>query len=288
MDEVLDRYLSHLSVDRGLAPRTISAYASDLTQFVLHVESRSLALADVNPDVIREALLERSQQGSSARSQARFLSALRGFLKFAVEERELQKDPSALIDAPKLQPKLPRLLTRDELQQLFGAPNPQTPRGLRDLAMLYVLYGSGLRVSELVRLTLPELDLTAGFVTPLGKGQKRRMVPIGGPATAVLDAYLQGVRPRWANRDELHVFVTAQRRPMTRQGFWKGLAGYARKAGIARKVTPHMLRHSFATHLLQGGADLRAVQTMLGHADISTTQVYTHVTGSHLRTMHAR
>lgn len=288
MDQALDHYLEHLRVDRSLSPRTLSAYATDLTQFVRYLELEQLTLLQVDSGVISGALVGLAQSGHSARSQARFLSALRGFLKHAVEEGWLAKDPSALVDAPRLRPRLPRLLSRDELLRLLAAPRPDNPRGLRDIAMLYLLYGSGLRVSELVGLRMAELDLRAGFVSPLGKGSKRRLVPLGEPVTEAVDAYLTQVRPRWADEKQPHVFLTSRRCPMTRQGFWKNLRAYARGVGIERTVTPHMLRHSFATHLLQGGADLRALQAMLGHADISTTQIYTHVSRDHIRDMHAR
>lgn len=287
-DQLLDQYLDHLRVDRALSARTLSAYSSDLSQFLRYLEAGSLSLDEVDSGTISGALVSLAQSGHSARSQARFLSALRGFLKHAVDEGVLAKDPSRLVDAPRLRPRLPRLLSRDELFRLLAAPSIETGRGLRDVAMLYVLYGSGLRVSELVGLKVAEVDLRAGHVMPLGKGDKRRLIPLGEPATEMLQTYLEHVRPAWADTKEEHVFLTSRRRAMSRQGFWKNLRAYARGVGIQRTVTPHMLRHSFATHLLQGGADLRAVQTMLGHADISTTQIYTHVTGDHIRDMHAR
>ena len=287
-DEALDLYLAHLRVERALSPHTLSAYASDLTAFAKLMNEQGVELSGLDAAFVRGALLSRAKSALSARSQARYLSTLRGFFKYAVTEGILAQDPGALVDGPKLQPKLPRLLTRDELMRLLDAPDDTTLRGIRDRAMLHVLYSSGLRVSELVGLQLAELDLTAGYLTPFGKGSKRRLVPLGEPAAEALEAYLAQVRPQWATEASRHVFLTPRKRPLTRQGFWKALRAYARGVGISKNVTPHMLRHSFATHLLQGGADLRAVQTMLGHEDISTTQIYTHVTGDHLRNMHAR
>lgn len=288
MDEAVDLYLSHLRVERALADRTVTAYATDLAHFTGLLECHGTTLSDVDTQGVRAALLDRSKRGLSARSQARYLSALRGFFKYALQEGILKQDPTALVDGPRLQPKLPRLLSHEEVQRLLAVPDVKTPRGIRDWAMLLVLYSSGLRVSELVGLKLSEVDLRAGFLTPFGKGSKRRVVPLGVPATEALSEYLTLVRPQWATERSEHVFLTSRRKPLTRQGFWKALAAYARAAGIRKAVSPHMLRHSFATHLLQGGADLRAVQTMLGHEDISTTQIYTHVTGDHLRNMHAR
>lgn len=288
MDDALDQYLAHLRVERGLAAKTLSAYAADLTMLSRCLAADGVALQDVGAHEVREALLERARAGVSARSQARFLSAMRGFFKFLVVESLIEADPSALVDAPRTRPKLPRLLSRDELLRLLTTPDGTKPRGLRDRAMFFVLYGSGLRVSELVALQLGELDLRAGVLTPFGKGSKRRIVPIGQPATDALEVYMCEVRPAWAQSSTKEVFLTARGKMMTRQGFWKILRGHARAAGIAKTVSPHMLRHSFATHLLQGGADLRAVQTMLGHEDITTTQIYTHVTGEHLQKMHRR
>jgi integrase/recombinase XerD len=180
------------------------------------------------------------------------------------------------------------LLTRDEVLGLLAAAEPTSPRGIRDAAMLHAMYAAGLRVSELVGLELGDLELRGGYLQVLGKGKKRRLVPLTPAACSAITRYLREVRPLWARPTERCVFLTPRKRGMTRQAFWKLIKRYAAGAGIAKTMTPHMLRHSFATHLLQGGADLRALQTMLGHADISTTQIYTHVTGDHLRAMHSR
>jgi integrase/recombinase XerD len=230
-----------------------------------------------------------SKAGISARAQARKLSALRGFFRFLLAEKHVGQDPTALISGPKLPRKLPHVMSFDEVDALLRTPDRNLPRGARDYAMIQLLYASGLRVSELVGLRLADVDLDQSFVSVVGKGEKRRLVPFGEVAREAMAAYLRDVRPRWADRARsAHVFITERGTGMTRQGFWKLLGRYARAAGIDKPISPHKLRHSFATHLLERGADLRSVQTMLGHADIATTQVYTHVTAEHLRAAHAR
>ncbi len=287
-DHWIDGYLDHLKAERGLSLKTVEAYAADLNRFraFLRRANRSLAAADTG--AISGFLVEASRSGLRARSQARLLSSLRGLFKYLVGEQLITGDPTELIDAPRVRNKLPSLLGREEVILLLQAPDRGKPRGLRDAAMLHAMYAAGLRVSELVRLELGDLDLNQGLVVAFGKGGKRRLVPLGELAQESIAAYLQRVRPGWAAAGEKAVFVTSRGRRMTRQGFWKLVKAYARGAGIDKEISPHALRHSFATHLLQGGADLRVVQTLLGHADISTTQVYTHVSGAHLRSMHSR
>jgi integrase/recombinase XerD len=283
-----DAYLEHLKVERGLGAKTIEAYSSDLMRFLADLETRHRTLADLDAGCISGALVELSRSGLCARSQARFLSSLRGLFKYLIDEQLIARNPMELIESPRLNRKLPALLSRDDMLRLLAAPNRHNPRGVRDAAMLHTMYAAGLRVSELVQLQLADLDLKAGFLTAFGKGRKRRLVPLGEPARDAIDTYLKQVRGRWARPDERYVFVTSRGKRMTRQGFWKLIRGYARDAGIAKEISPHTLRHSFATHLLLGGADLRVVQTLLGHADITTTQIYTHVTGEHLKSMHER
>jgi integrase/recombinase XerD len=233
-------------------------------------------------------LVTLSQAGLSARTQARALSSIRGFFRFLVQERRQQLDPTELLEGPRLLRKLPDVLNRDEVLRLLNAPLGVKPNRIRDRAMLHTMYAAGLRVSELVNLDLADLNLEEGFVSALGKGNKRRLVPIGEHARSALAEYLTEVRPRWAKPASRACFVTSRGKPMTRQSFWSLAKRYARAAGITKPISPHKLRHSFATHLLSGGADLRSVQTMLGHVDISTTQIYTHVSGDHLRKMHER
>lgn len=289
VDLWVDSYLAHLRVERGLAAQTLEAYAHDLREFGRYVTSAGLSLEELDASVLAGFLVELSRGGLSARSQARVLSSVRGFFKYLVAERCLRRDPSELVDGPRLSRRLPGVLTPEEVQRLLEAPDDTHPRGVRDRAMLHTMYAAGLRVSELISLELGDVDLRGGFVAAFGKGRKRRIVPLGDPARAAIRRYLDEVRPRWARREgERHLFVTARGGAMTRQAFWKAARRHAAAAGITKSISPHKLRHSFATHLLLGGADLRAVQTMLGHADIATTQVYTHVTGEHLQRLHER
>jgi integrase/recombinase XerD len=282
----VDAYLDHLKVERGLGVKTVEAYSSDLMRFLAYIDTQHKTLTDLDAGSISGVLVALSRQGLSARSQARFVSALRGLFKYLVEEQAIVRNPMELIDAPKLDRKLPGLLNRDQILRLLDTPNKKNPRGIRDAAMLHTMYAAGLRVSELVELQPGDVDLKAGFVIAYGKGRKRRLVPLGEVAREAIKNYLERVRGEWVKPGTRHLFITSRGRRMTRQGFWKLIKGYARDAAIAQEISPHMLRHSFATHMLLGGADLRVVQTLLGHADITTTQIYTHVTGENLKAMH--
>jgi len=286
-DLLVDAYMMHLKVERGLGAQTIEAYAADLSGLVAFLEGESLEWGDVDPAALAGWLLTLSARGLSARSQARHLSAARGLFRWLLDERVLKSDPTSLIDAPKKLRKLPSVLTGDEVTRLLSTPDRSKRRGRRDAAMLYVMYAAGLRVTELCTLGLGDVNLESGFVQVLGKGDKRRVVPLGVPARKRIEAWLPD-RGAWARPGSPALFVTSRGGAMTRQGFWKLIKRYARGAGIQKNVTPHELRHSFATHLLLGGADLRAVQAMLGHSDISTTEIYTHVTGEHLVSMHEK
>jgi len=288
VDLLADAYLAHLKVERGLSARTIEAYSRDLTRFASLLDREGVALKDADTGTIAAFLVSLSKAGLSARSQARYLSSLRGFFKYCLSEKELKRDPTELVEGPKLSRRLPTVLSRVEVLRLLSTPDETKPRGIRDAAMLSVMYAAGLRVSELTNLALGDLNLEGGFVAAFGKGGKRRIVPLGEIAVDQTEKYLAEVRGKWAKPGQSAVFVTSRGGPMTRQGFWKLVKRYAVAAGITKSISPHKLRHSFATHLLLGGADLRAVQTMLGHADIATTQVYTHVTGEHLSRMHER
>lgn len=287
-DRWIDAYLDHLRVERGLAHKTLEAYAADFTRFVQLLEEDGCGLEDADGAAISAVLAALTQAGLSTRSQARFLSSLRGLYKHLVREGQLAHNPLTLLEGPRVTRKLPNLLSATEVLRLLAAPDRSQLLGLRDAAMLHTLYASGLRVSELVQLRTADVDLRAGFLAAFGKGRKRRLVPLGELAQESVAQYLQRVRPSWARPKEACLFVTQRGSGMTRQAFWKNLKRYAYVAGIAKRVSPHMLRHSFATHLLEGGADLRVVQTLLGHSDISTTQVYTHVSAEHLRNMHRR
>ncbi len=288
MDLLLDAYLDHLKVERGLGVATVEAYARDLGRFAAFLEAEHTTLDEADTALVAGFLVSLSRRGLSARSQARYLRSLRGFFKYAVSERHLKRDPSELVDGPKLGRRLPSVLTFEEVRRLLDTPDGRTARGLRDRAMLHTMYAAGLRVSELVGLELGDVNLESGFLAAFGKGKKRRIVPIGRAARDLVERYVREVRPRWERPGARGLFLTHRRRPMSRQAFWKNVKRYAAAAGITKLVSPHKLRHSFATHLLEGGADLRAVQTMLGHADIATTQVYTHVSGKHLSAVHGR
>ncbi len=286
-DLLVDAYLAHLRIERGLAAATVSAYATDLARYARFLEEAECQLASVDGARLAEFLLTISRGGLSARSQARYLSALRGLHRWALTEKHASVDPTELVDSPRLSRKLPVVLSQREVLALLGAPD-DSPLGVRDAAMLHTMYAAGLRVSELVRLELADVNLETGFVQAFGKGRKRRIVPLGAHARSRIERWLREGRGRWAREASRHLFVTARGGPMTRQNFFARVRLHAVAAGITRPLSPHKLRHSFATHLLLGGADLRAVQTMLGHADLTTTQVYTHVTGAHLASMHER
>jgi integrase/recombinase XerD len=288
VDRWVDEYLDHLRVERGLGVRTISAYAGDLTRLSSMLATRGQNVATADEGSLPSILIELSKAGLAARSQARFLSSARGLYRYLLQEGSIKTSPVELVEAPRLGRKLPNLLTRDEIMRLLAAPDPTHPRGVRDTAMLHTLYGAGLRVSELVELAQGDVDLRVGFLAAFGKGKKRRLVPLGELARESITRYVATVRGQWAKPNAKQMFVTHRGKAMTRQGFWKLLKRYGRGVGITKRLTPHMLRHSFATHLLEGGADLRIVQTLLGHADISTTQIYTHVTSGHLTAMHRR
>ncbi|MCA9515655.1 MAG: site-specific tyrosine recombinase XerD [Myxococcales bacterium] len=291
MDATIDAFLFHIQLERGLSPHTVAAYARDLRRFAEALPAgaspRTLTRADIEGFVAHL----RDEIGLGARSAARALSAVRTFTRFLVSERLRDDDPGADIPSPRLGRPLPHVLTETQVDKLAAAPKGEDGRQLRDRAMLELLYGSGLRVSELIVLGVGDVDLDAGLVRATGKGRKTRVVPVGEAAVDALRAYLARGRPELvdkATRNGLRrlptaLFVTARGRGMTRQGFWKNLKRYALEAGLDPRVSPHKLRHSFATHLIDGGADLRSVQAMLGHASLATTQIYTHVTRPRLK-----
>ncbi len=286
----IDRFLNYLLVEKGLSRATLDAYSRDLLRYAafLGQSGRSTAGGEDAP-LILKLLIDLRSAGLGARSRARHLVAVRGFYRFLAQEKLIPADPAKLIDLPKTSLKLPDVLSVEEVRRLLNAPGSASPQGIRDAAMLEVLYAAGLRVSELVGLKLLDVHLDAGFVRVMGKGSKERVVPIGQYAREKTLLYLSNARSRLlADRPSPHLFIARAGRPITRQGFWKLLRRYAEAAGLIKRVTPHSLRHSFASHLLEGGADLRAVQVMLGHADIATTQIYTHVANERLREVHRR
>ncbi len=286
-DLLVDGYLAHLRVERGLGRATLEAYGSDLTRFGAHVASEEASVASATPEHVSSFLVRLSKQGLAARSQARMLSAVRGLYRWLLREQVVARDPTELAPTPSRAKKLPVVLSHEEIRALLSAPDEASPLGIRDAAMLHTMYAAGLRVSELVKLELGSVQLDEGYLTAHGKGNKRRLVPLGMPARERIVRYRSEVRERWALDGERALFVTERGRSMTRQNFFERVRHYALVAGI-RPISPHKLRHSFATHLLVGGADLRAVQTMLGHADITTTEIYTHLSKDHLASVHAK
>jgi integrase/recombinase XerD len=287
----LDLFVAHLRVEKGLARNSVESYARDVRRYLAFLaEAGRASWEEVGRADVQAHLGALARDGISPRSQARALSAIRGFHRLLVSERLAPADPTDEVDAPRRARKLPQLLSRDEVDRLLAAPRQvRGAIGVRDRAMLELLYATGLRVSELVTLEVNQVDLESRVLLARGKGNKERLVPVGGPAADALRAWLAGPREQVLRlRRTRDLFVTPRGRRMTRQGFWKLLARYARAAGISRAVSPHKLRHSFATHLLEGGADLRAVQSMLGHADVSTTEIYTHVDRAQARRLHAR
>jgi integrase/recombinase XerD len=286
LDRALDLFLDHIKVERGLSVHTLDGYGRDLSRLIRFLADRGRRSADqVTTEDLTEHLIGLAEAQLSPRSRARALVAVRGLFRHLVAERWLAADPTELIDAPKVVRRMPGVLGEDAVARLLAMPPRDRPRGLRDAAMLELLYATGVRVSELVGLPVGDANLNAGFVRVTGKGKKTRLVPLGEAAREAIDRYLAEVRPAWARTDDDALFLTERGKRMTRQGFWKLLRGYARAAGVrlpAGEVSPHKLRHSFATHLVERGADLRAVQAMLGHADITTTQVYTHVSQTRL------
>jgi integrase/recombinase XerD len=291
LDAGIQQFLDHLRVERELSPATLAAYGHDLGGFARFAAGRGLGgVRAVRPIDVLDYLAALTAAALSARSQARCLVALRQFFKFLRAERLIEANPTEDIDLPRFGKPLPHFLTLAEVDRLLGAPDRQSDRGGRDGAMVELLYATGLRVSELVKLKLKDVNFDAGYLVAFGKGRKERIVPIGEVALASLRAYVETARPRLIRKGPVPegLFLTRLGRTMTRQAFWKLLGAYARAAGIRKAISPHMLRHSFATHLVEHGADLRAVQAMLGHTDIGTTEVYTHVSRGHLRSVYSR
>ena len=281
--------LDHLAVERGLSRATLEAYGRDLDAYTTFLAAARRDPRRVDPEDLTRYLLQARRAGLGSRSVARALSAIRTFHRFLLTDQETDRDPTAYLEAPRPILKLPATLSRQEVEALLAAPPADMPRGVRDRTMLEVLYAAGLRISELVGLTLADLNLPAGFVRVRGKGSKERLVPLGRLAVAAVRSYLDSWRPALLKgRDVTTLFPGRAGRPLSRQAFFLALKGYARRAGIARRVSPHVLRHAFATHLLEGGADLRSVQLLLGHADIGTTQIYTHVSRAHLQAVYAK
>ena len=290
LDILADQYVNYLVFEKGLSEKTIESYSSDLVRHFEFLKEKGVRkIADADTPLILKHLIALRNAGLGSKSCARHLITLRGFYRFLVQEKIIEYDPVRLIDLPKSGLKLPDVLNVKEVILLLNMPDTGKPLGKRNAAMLELLYAAGLRVSELVNLKFLDVNLEACFVRVLGKGSKERVVPIGVFAKEKIDDYINTARPLLLkNRISKYLFVARAGKPMTRQGFWKLLKQYAQQAKIKKKITPHSIRHSFASHLLEGGADLRTVQVMLGHVDISTTQIYTHIAREHLRQMHEK
>lgn len=277
-------YVNYLQVERGLASHTIQAYRRDIQDFLIFIGSMNWTLDGIGRQELAQ-YIQHLYERLSARSVMRKISSLRSFFGFLLVDGYVRQDPTETLESPKVWRSLPKYLTEEEVERLLEQPDLSIAHGLRDRAMLEVLYATGLRVSELLQIRFNEINFEVGFVRTLGKGSKERIVPLGGSALNFVQRYLEEARPRFLRKrtPSPFLFVTQQGGLMTRQYFWLLVRKYARKIGIEKKLSPHVLRHSFATHLLEHGADLRAVQLMLGHADISTTQIYTHVTRERLK-----
>jgi integrase/recombinase XerD len=280
-------FLTHVRVERGLSANTVTAYRRDLVKFDDFAKRRKLTLESVSRDNLVEFLASLYRQKLESRTVARHLVTLRNFFRFAQLQELISTDPSLNLESPKIRRSLPGYLRLEEIERLLAQPDDKTPLGLRDHAMLDVLYSTGLRVSELISLRVMDLDNAVGCVRCIGKGDKERIVPIGKKALALVERYLRDARPKLIGKGKqalaTTLFINRRGAPLSRVGVWKILSAYGRKAGLRSSLTPHMLRHSFATHLLERGADLRSVQLMLGHSDISTTQIYTHVVEERLK-----
>ncbi len=280
-------FLTHVRVEKGLSPNTVSAYRRDLAKFDLYAKKKKLMLEEVSRDDLVDFLSSLFRQKLESRTVARHLVTMRNFFRFAQTQDLIPTDPSLNLESPKIRRSLPGYLRLEEIERLLAQPDDKTPIGLRDHAMLDVLYSTGLRVSELISLRVMDMDRSVGCIRCIGKGDKERIVPIGKKALALVERYLRESRPllvpagKQVNSPML--FINRRGGPLSRVGVWKILSAYGRHAGLRVALTPHMLRHSFATHLLEGGADLRSVQLMLGHSDISTTQIYTHVVEERLK-----
>ena len=286
-DFLIDDFVHYLTVERGLAKNSLLAYGRDLVKFSRYLKAKGRNPRQVRQGEINEFARRLSAEGLAPKSIARALNAVRMFYRYLVMEKIVAEDPTAQVRGPRTTKSLPRYLTLEEVDQLLSAADVSTPLGVRDAAMVELLYATGLRVSEMVSLRVRDLSLEAGYLRCVGKGSKERLVPLGRAAADRLRAYLDGARPRLLKGTARpSLFLNNRGGPMSRQGFWKILKKHGRAVGLRGKLSPHVLRHSFATHLLERGADLRSVQMMLGHADISTTQIYTHINRERLRAIY--
>jgi integrase/recombinase XerD len=290
MHHLIDEYLNYLTVEKGASRNTIDGYSRDLNRYAGFVgEGGIRGIGGVGTEEVISFLASLQGEGLAANSVNRALAAIRGFYKYLLREKKVEHTPVAHIELARVWMRLPDVLSREEMDLLLAQPGAATPADLRDASMLELLYATGIRVSELIGLTVNSINWQVGYLVAMGKGEKERIVPVGRTAYDRVKRYLDGARPlllKGAEND--HLFLNRSGKGMTRQGFWKIVKKYAAKAGLVKRVHPHTFRHSFASHLLEGGADLRSVQIMLGHADISTTQIYTHVTRERLKEIHRK
>lgn len=292
MEDHLKDFIHFLMVEKGLSQNTLIAYERDLKNYLRHLKAvnEAATLDEIQRTHIMQFLGVLKAEGKSAKTIARHVASIRSFHQFLLRDKAAEHDPTVHIESPQLERTLPKVLSMQEVEILLEAPGKQDHFGLRDKAMLEILYATGIRVSELIGLNMDDLHLSMGFLRCIGKGNKERIIPVGRTAAEALESYLAKGRPRLISKKvkEDALFLNHQGKRLTRQGFWKILKKLASEAGIDKDLTPHTLRHSFATHLLENGADLRAVQEMLGHSDISTTQIYTHVTKVRLRDVYSK
>lgn len=283
-------YLHYLKVERGLSENTIASYGIDLKLFLEYLRKNDIpSFKQVNKEVIVNYMQAEKNNNKANSSILRSVSSLRKFFQYLAQEKIIEKDPMLLIDTPKKKQHLPQVLTKEEVEKLLHSPNTGQVLGLRDRAMLELMYATGLRISEIINLKLEDLHLTMGTLQTLGKGHKERIVPVGDEAIKWVNRYLEEARPKLLKQKRSnYLFLNFHGNNLTRQGVWKNLKAEVRKAGIQKNITPHTLRHSFATHILENGADLRIVQELLGHADISTTQIYTHLSNKQLADIYNR
>lgn len=290
MNELIEQFLSYISVERGMANNTISSYKRDLSRFADFLKSKKLDSIDkVSRQVINSFMMAEKDRGLMSNSVSRELACIKSFFKFLLRENIIKEDAANIIESPKLWKKLPSTLSVDEVGTLLNTPNVRDPMGARDKACLELMYATGMRVSEVVNLKMDDINMAVGFAKCFGKGSKERIVPFGKKAKESLERYLEKSRPQFLKKNISNfLFLTRLGKSMSRQTFWKIIKRYTKLARLKKKITPHSLRHSFATHILERGADLRIVQEMLGHADISTTQIYTHVSKDRLKSIHEK
>ena len=290
INNILMDYLHYLKVERGLSENKINSYGIDLKLFLEYLRENEIpSFKQVNKEVIVNYMQSEKNNNKANSSILRSVSSLRKFFQYLAQEKIIEKDPMLLIDTPKKKQHLPQVLTKEEVEKLLRSPNTGQVLGLRDRAMLELIYATGLRISEIINLKLEDLHLTMGTLQTLGKGHKERIVPVGDEAIKWVNRYLEEARPKLLKQKRSnYLFLNFHGNNLTRQGVWKNLKAEVRKAGIQKNITPHTLRHSFATHILENGADLRIVQELLGHADISTTQIYTHLSNKQLADIYNR